>query len=348
MSIISSFHMTALIPVLVLAQVLARAAPSDGVTSGTNAHQVLSCAKPVYDFGTLDNEETIEHSFVLRNEGTAVLELGKTYACCGSVAELSASTVPPGQETVLKIRLPLKGRSGNQTLSFYVRTNRSARPLYELRIRGTALAKVDVQPSGVMLGAVEEDAAAEKTVSIICRSNIVFGVTNVECSSRCVAAKYLGVSGNVHRVSIVTVPPLPSGILRATARVLTDHGKYQVIEIPVLARVTKDIVVFPNEIRLTRTSRDRIAGSWYAVVRSLKRTPFKIVGTETPAKGIEVVCSPMASGGYKVEIRGLLSQSDMDGKQIILKTDVAKATEVAIPIHAGSADARELQQSSRQ
>lgn len=314
--------------------------PAAGVAeqrADTNSRPHLTCGSPVWDFGKHDNEDTVEHVFVLHNDGPDVVLLGKVIGCCGSTAELSTGTVLPGGEAAVKITLPLKGRSGEQSMSFYVQSNSSAVPLYELRIKGIALAKVDIQPGSIMLGSASEDTVIEKTVSIGCQSNIIFRVTNTVSSAACIGASYLGVSGNVHRVSVRTIPPLPFGIIRATVSVMTDHSKYPVLEVPVLARVTKDVVVFPSEIRLAKNGGGK-AETWYGVVRSISRTQFKITGTEVPSAGIEVGCSPLSNGGYKVEVRNLLPQPDLDGKQIILKTDNAGANDVGIPIQLFAPD----------
>lgn len=307
-------------------------AESGHAQESTNALRVLSCSEPVYDFGTLDNEETVEHSFVLRNGSDAVLELDRVHGCCGAKSELLSHTIPPGEETTLRISIPLKGRSGTQAMSFYVRAGNMSPELYELQIKGVALAKVDVQPSGIMLGTVTTDEVIEKMVTITCQSNVVFNVTNIVRSSPYVAATYMGVSGNVHRVSVRTVPPLPAGITRDVVRVLTDNPKYPELEIPVLARMTKDIVVFPGEIRVPAMLVGKAPASWYGVVRSLSKAPFKITGTEAPGEGIEIICSPMATSGYKVEVRNVLPQADLDGKNIILRTDSVNADEVFVPI----------------
>jgi len=318
--------------------VASTAGSSGGIPGEMKSRSSISCSNAVYDFGTLDNEETVEHMFVLRNDGTNAVWLDKVFGCCGSTSELSSSTVFPGSDVTLRISIPLKGRSGEQAMSFYVRSNNAAWPLYELRVTGVALAKVDVQPGSVMLGAIAENAVIEKLVSITCQPDVLFNITNIACASQYITATYLGVSGNVHRVSVRTVPPLPFGITRDMVHILTDDKRYPVLEIPVLARVTKDVVVFPNEIRLTRTSGKLVADKWYGVIRSLSKTPFKIASYEVPAAGIEVVCSPMENGGYKVEISNILPQADLDGKEITLKTSNAKANDVGIPIRIVSPD----------
>ncbi|MEI6970221.1 MAG: DUF1573 domain-containing protein [bacterium] len=297
-----------------------------------NEAGLMSCSWPVHDFGSLDNGETVRHTFVLHNSGEAVLEIGKIHGCCGATWELSSRSVQPHSEAMLAITMPLKGRSGAQEASFFVRSNDPAQPLYELKMRGFAVAKVDVQPACVMLAATAADAAQDRLVTITCQPDIGFRVTNIVVSSPCVSATYVGASGNVHRVAVRVVAAPGSGTARADVRVLTDHPEYKILDIPVLVSVKKDIVVFPNEVRLDASAGRQVPGSWYGVVRSISRAPFRITGTESPAKGAEFTFSPMANGGYKVEIRNLIPHKDLDGRSIILRTDSEAASEVVIPI----------------
>lgn len=313
------------------------ASPEGSRASKIDSVPAISCGSDVYDFGSLDNEETIDHTFVLVNSGNATLKIDKIIACCGSKTALATRNVAPGAESTLQVRFPLKGRSGEQRMAFYVRSNDPVHPLYELKVRGKALARVEVRPTGVMFGAISGDTTCEKTVRIICVSNISFNVTNVICNTSGISASYIGISNGVYHVLVRTVPTLRPGITRAIVYVHTDHAKYGMIEIPVLARVTKDIVVFPAEISLTKVAGGQIRNSEYAVVKSLSKTPFKITGSEVPRDGIDVVWSQMANGGYKIEIRNLLPMDEMDGKQIILKTDNDKAGDVAIPIRVVTA-----------
>ncbi|MEI6217409.1 MAG: DUF1573 domain-containing protein, partial [bacterium] len=308
------------------------AMPASVDAARTDSGPAISCGSPVFDFGQMDNENAVDHSFVLRNAGSAPLKLDKIVACCGSKTELSARDVAPGASVTLQVHIPLKGRSGDQSVALYVRSNDRIHPLYELIVRGKALAKVEVRPTSIMFGALEEDAAVERTVSIICNSNVLFNVTNVVCNTLCISAAYVGVSNGVHRLLIRTVPPLASGITRAIVYALTDHERYGMIEVPVLVRVSKDIVVFPQEICIMKYPGKLIRDSQFAVIKSLSKTPFTIVGSEVPEDGIELVWNTMVNGGYRVEIRNLMPIDEMNGKQIILKTDNKKVGDVAIPI----------------
>lgn len=53
--------------------------------------------QPSFDFGEADNRRTIEHTFVLHNEGTSTLEISRVRSSCGcTLGDLSAASIPPG------------------------------------------------------------------------------------------------------------------------------------------------------------------------------------------------------------------------------------------------------------
>lgn len=57
-----------------------------------------------YDFGTVGPQEVVEREFIIRNVGDAPLTISRAYTTCGcTTAEISASVVPPGKVTTLKL-----------------------------------------------------------------------------------------------------------------------------------------------------------------------------------------------------------------------------------------------------
>ena len=112
----------------------------------------LVCDEPVYDFGTMDNSQDVEHTFVLRNEGDLTLEIKNVRVSCGcTVADTSEKMVKPGTETMIKTRLSLKGRSGPQHKNITVESNDAKQPSFILSLQGTAAMEMQVRPVQLLL-----------------------------------------------------------------------------------------------------------------------------------------------------------------------------------------------------
>lgn len=75
----------------------------------------LLIEEQTFDFGTLSDAETIEHTFEIRSIGHLPLEFSQIGVDCGWLsADLGDRIVEPGASTTLAIRGRLKGRNGPQ------------------------------------------------------------------------------------------------------------------------------------------------------------------------------------------------------------------------------------------
>ena len=89
----------------------------------------LVCDEPTYKFGELESSETVEHTFILRNEGDLDLEITRVKPACGcTAANLSEKIIHPGGEAQIRTRLSLRGRRGRQRKSITVESNDPKQP----------------------------------------------------------------------------------------------------------------------------------------------------------------------------------------------------------------------------
>jgi hypothetical protein len=292
----------------------------------------LVCADPVCDFGARDNEHEVEHSFVLKNAGDAPLKIDRVQACCGASAQLSENVIPPGSNATLQVTLSLQGRSGPVQKSIYVESDDPGNRIFQLRFVGNAIAVVDVQPGTVDFGAIDEDAEAERTVNVVCQSNVQFRVTNIVTTATNFSVLYAGVEGNTHRIAVRTSPPLPFGLLGGEVTLMTDHQKYSRLAVHVSAHVTSDIVFVPTEILLTGSKDKPEPVTRYVALRSRSATPFRILRlVPPPSAGAMVSYVPLEGGGYRLELKDILPNEDLNGEKLVVITDHKTARLIAVP-----------------
>jgi len=85
---------------------------------------VLVIEERTYDFGTLSDSETVEHTFVIQNSGNLPLEFSQVGVDCGWVSpHLSHKVVQPGASANLAIVGRLKGRKGAQKQTITLKSN---------------------------------------------------------------------------------------------------------------------------------------------------------------------------------------------------------------------------------
>lgn len=57
-----------------------------------------------FNFGLIGSQDVVEQEFIIRNVGDAPLTISRAYTTCGcTVAEISASVIPPGKVATIKL-----------------------------------------------------------------------------------------------------------------------------------------------------------------------------------------------------------------------------------------------------
>lgn len=84
----------------------------------------ISFDKEIYDFGTVEEGEVIETSFVVTNTGKSDLVILDAKATCGcTVPTWTKEPVKPGEKTELKVRFDTNGRPNKQIKTVTLTTN---------------------------------------------------------------------------------------------------------------------------------------------------------------------------------------------------------------------------------
>ena len=307
-------------------------APTNGATPAvaTNA-PLLSCDEPRYDFGELKNDQSVRHAFVLKNVGTAPLEIANVRASCGCTATaLDAKTVAPGQSTALNVTLNLTGRKGRQVKSIYVESNDPQKPHFRLEVVGTATVDIEVQPVGIHFGTMSKDGAVARELTLTAKSNVVFHITKVDTGSPLFTA---GVTtnevGRSYTVKVISPGPRANGTCRSTVQVFTDHAAQSPIAIPVAGFVAGDIIASPDTLLVVGTATNR---THYVTLYSPAGTAFNVGRIDVPQPAMEIKVAPISQGRYRLEIKNVIPSPDLEGKTIRVTTDLATAKEITIPV----------------
>ncbi|MBB5286495.1 hypothetical protein HNQ92_004656 [Rhabdobacter roseus] len=96
-----------------------------------------------YDFGTVQEGATVEHSFAFRNDGQFPLIINNVTASCGcTVPEWPREPIAPGGESTILVRFNSKGKPGPQVKTVTVYAN-TLPATSELRIQGIVEAAPD-------------------------------------------------------------------------------------------------------------------------------------------------------------------------------------------------------------
>jgi hypothetical protein len=296
----------------------------------------LVCNEPSYDFGTADSSQTIEHTYIIKNEGDLTLEISNVKPSCGcTVANISERSVAPGAETKVTARLALQGRSGQQHKSITVESNDPKQPQFILSLQGNIGNTVDIKPPSVIFGEVGQNSVVTQFVDIAATGPVTFKVTQVESMSPNFAAQLSTLEENkLYRVTITTQGQLPAGALYGNVRVTTDLATRPVFDIPVSTMVVGALIVAPQEIVLAQQDQPVTR---YVVVRPGMVKQFQVEKVEAPDERMTSQVFPFGDNGFRIQIDNIVASADLNGKSVHVKTSAEGMTDVAIPLRVVAA-----------
>jgi hypothetical protein len=90
----------------------------------------------VHDFGIVNQDSVLKHSFVIRNAGSAVLAIRNVSTSCGcTTASVGLEAIPPGGSSPLQVTLDMRFFSGPGSKTIRIESNDPRHPTSTLEIK---------------------------------------------------------------------------------------------------------------------------------------------------------------------------------------------------------------------
>ncbi len=124
-------------------------------------------AESEHDFGAVDFNTEAFHQFVIRNEGTAPLQLqlGKSTCRC-TTGDVPKEPIPPGGETLVTIRFLEERHHGPFRQYAEIVTNDPNRNRVTLTISGVVKARLAVDPESLQFSQITPGLPAARSVTV--------------------------------------------------------------------------------------------------------------------------------------------------------------------------------------
>ncbi len=109
-----------------------------------------------FDFGVMEPGTKGEHTFVVKNTGTAPMTLeviGSTCKC--TIGKLDKSELQPGEETNINLTWDVKSTSEQFGQSAILKSNDPIRGEFHLKVKGTVISQMTMVPRTLSFGQVE-------------------------------------------------------------------------------------------------------------------------------------------------------------------------------------------------
>lgn len=292
----------------------------------------LEVDEPTHEFGRQHNRQTLEHTFVLRNDGDAPLRILEIKSTCGcTVGALSDDVIEPGAEATLLTRYNLRGRRGPEDSALVLRTNDPDRPEFSLHMRGEAVEYLRVTPDFLFYNEVVAGQSVTRHIEIKGRPREPFEILSATVPEGRFAVQSVEVlEAHHYRVSVLFEAPEAPGLSQGVLEIETTHPVYPELTFPITAQVPGPLEVVPTSIQLLTGVDTPLTR--FIVVRPGKVREFEVTGVETPHAGIEVAVDPMPNGSHRIRLSNLVALEELEGTALVIRTDAEEMPEIRVPI----------------
>ncbi len=218
----------------------------------------LEVAERDFDFGTIEPDQTVEHTFSIRNAGTGTLDIEGFRTSCGCVTvELSSLEIEPGDAADLVAKLDPQHFGGTlPNIRTYLYTNDPDQHLIWLTVSAEITPEFVVEPQEIDFGTIEKGKSSSRTVRFKQTWREPVKITGLETSSNSIAAFYSEVTtspegesvpgGAEYEVEVRLKPDAAGGPLNAHVDIHTNIKRLPFARVPVRAFVTGGIYATPE------------------------------------------------------------------------------------------------------
>lgn len=204
----------------------------------------------VFDAGTVNKGDVIEHSFVIENKGKGTLEILRVQASCGCTATGYDPKIEPGKSGKVSAKVNTAGFSGPIHKTVNVSTNDPKMASFQLAIKATVKAIVDVQPSeNQQLGLVYQGEAQERTFTITATDGTPFEVKSVQADDATLKWDLKMADDKKSATLKVEVPADHApGPLNGRFLLATTHPNAESLSLNLFGTIRPPLTVYPPQV----------------------------------------------------------------------------------------------------
>ncbi len=291
-------------------------------------------AEPIKDFDVIPKGEVITHEFVIRNEGTAVLELKDVRPACGCTVASYDKKIAPGESGKVRAKVKTDNFGGPIAKSIAVFTNDPDNPKLQLVVKANVKPYISVVPGyarynyvqGEPVGTIKQTLWAEDGSDIeVVSAKPPYDHLKVSYREATEDERHERGTGKQWTIEVSLDSQSPVGALRDYVEIRLDHAQQKVVKIPVSGFVRPRQHITPPEIDF-----GQLQGSTLPLHRTLHFTNFI-------TDAIELTQVDTGIQGLSGQVQGATKQDDTGYRFKLILTlgpEMAKGTfESTIKIH---------------
>jgi len=305
------------------------------LTGGLQAAPQLSVEAPSYDFGAVQGEPIIQHSFSLENKGDTPLIIRRIQASCGCTTPgVSQLRIEPGEQADLPVKMDLKGRSGKQRQVITLHTNDPDRRHFPLTMTGEVVPVIQITPRTLNLMHIDPENPKVGIVELKSTEDNAFKVTKVESLNDRVDTRVIPSEDGTSAVIEVTPLRQPGqGHFTDVLMIDTSDKRIRGKRVLVMWQIQSGVTVTPGSLNLIHT-KNAAPQQRYFMIKSPpdQKEEFEVTGAEWPGREeVEILISENRFG-WRVHLKDLVPNKEMAGEHLIFKTNAEGFAELKVPV----------------
>jgi hypothetical protein len=254
----------------------------------------LEVSEEAHDFGTIEPDQVIEHTFSIKNAGEATLNIEGFKTSCGCLSlELSTLEIEPQAAANLIATLnPQHFHGKSPRIRAYIYSNDPEKTLTSLLVSADIAPEFVIEPDTIDFGTIEKGKGAGQTVRLKQTWRDPVEITGVESSSDSVAAFYSDAAPSAgdesvpgaaqYEIEVRLKPEADGGVLNTNVLVHTNIKRLQTVPVPVRAFVTGGLYTTPELLFFAARSPAESLGA----IDVYGDAPFGLAGIESDVEGV--------------------------------------------------------------
>ncbi len=122
----------------------------------------------IHDFGRVNQNELVEHTFEFKNTGDDTLKILRVKSSCGCTAALvTQKNLAPSETGHLQATFDTRNRSGVQQKSIMIESNDPNQPFLQVKIKGKIMVPYDLEPNFMTFREMKSGSPSNAQVILI-------------------------------------------------------------------------------------------------------------------------------------------------------------------------------------
>jgi len=300
--------------------------------------------EPIGDVGNVAKGDNATHDFVIKNDGTADLQITNVQPACGCTVARYDKVIAPGKTGSVHVVVDTTTFTGAIAKSVTVYTNDAENPQIQLTVRAKVEPSIAAKPGYarylVVRGEPQQGIIGQ---TLWATDGAAFDITGVDSPTPALKVTYREatekerqpeVKGKQWHVDMaLSNDTAPIGALTGYVTIHTTHPKQKLVQIPVSGFVRPILAVTPPTADFGRVDVKEPRHFTFDV-KNFATEPIKLTSAEAGLKGVGAEIKSIDAGReYKVQLtlNPDLAKGPFDGK-LMLHTDSPKMPVVEVQI----------------